>query len=180
MESDGLYRVPGNVAEIPVDKLRIFTKPDWQGFWWNVVGPALVFLRWLGLGFARRAIEDFTHQWFGYTALAEGMTHASTRLKYHEALHVWQGANIPFHKLKVALDPRGIEWLPISRRFVSYRGHSEGMAYALDVINGRPLDNAARALEQTAYATGLDVAAATALILRYKAKLLTHTEGLNG
>lgn len=165
---------PKSLDEIP-PIVNWDVKPNWHGVRWHLLGWFMEFFYWLGASWAKRFMEDYTHQMFGWTMLALGKAGPlGKRLAMHEGMHIWQEANIPFHRLKVALDPRGIQWLPISRRYVSYRGHSEAAAYATDVINGRKLDSAARALANPAYASGLSVEEAADLILRYKQRLRTE------
>lgn len=183
MRNAELLDVPPDYAELiaRAAELPWAVKPDWQGVGGHLVGWPIQLAAWLRFPPAVKYMTVYTTILFGWLYLRVGRTKPPGEdTRAHEAVHDWQGDRYWFHVLAVTLDPRGVG-LPWLRNKVSWRGHTEAMAYALNVVRGDlTTSEAAAKLTKPAYATGLTLAEGYDLIARYVTKLRAECKGIPG
>ena len=154
-------------------------KPDWQGVGGRLVGWPIQLAAWLRFPPAVKYMTVYTTILFGWIYLRVGRQGPPTDgTRAHEAVHDWQGDRYFAHGLRVSLDPRGVN-LPWLRTKVSWRGHTEAMAYALNVVRGElTTTEAVQRLTKPAYATGLTRGLAFDLVAAYVTKLRRECRGV--
>lgn len=135
-------------------------KGNWKGIEAWVVGILVWIGELLHVQIATTFMEEFHTELGGYHWYPRGQQPPGpdTTIIGHERVHLWQKENVHFYRTR---------WL-FSR---TWRAQLEAMAYAWEVVHGRPVTSASRAMAQPIYRLGLSELATEQLITVYALRI---------